>query len=323
MLDPNYHNCPICKTDLEQNGARYSVDELFRLWEPIRFSKETIDEHRNQSEYTVMYSCPRCRLDIFLPQIIGSQKFYVEAYNLTGLQNGSRFTYVDSKWDFDEAIKDVKSFESIIEVGCGPGSFLVKAKPYVRQIIGIEYNEEALQIARSKGLHVLRVDDQDESLKGKFDGVFSFHVLEHVGDPLAFMEQICSFVKPGGKIGISVPNQDGPVKYINPCVMNMPPHHATRWTLKTFKELAQRMDLIIERVAYEPLLLENQNYYSLYWVHQRLSGQRLTNRLARFILSKMLELFLGALAKLGHKYFTWLKGQSIYVLMSKPYKLSQ
>jgi len=46
-------------------------------------------------------------------------------------------------------------------------------------------------------------------------------------------------VKPGGLICISVPDQDGPIRFIEPCIMNMPPHHATRWRRPSFEALAR------------------------------------------------------------------------------------
>jgi 2-polyprenyl-3-methyl-5-hydroxy-6-metoxy-1,4-benzoquinol methylase len=317
MFIDNNKSCPICQTDLIQSETKYSIEELFKLWDPIRFSSETIEEHKKQAKFTVLHACPKCKLEIFLPQIIGSQNFYIEAYNLKETQKDSEFTYIDEKWDFDEAIKDVKLCKSIIELGCGNGNFLERAKAYVQKTYGIEYNDEAIKVARKKGIEILRSNSSINKLKGQFDGAFSFHVLEHVDDPISFMKKICSLIKLDGKIGISVPNQDGPIKYINPCIMNMPPHHATRWRLQTLKELALRMGLTIDRVAYEPLWLNSHYYYSWYWVQHLLQKKSLPHYMSRLVLSKLLQIFFRILSKLGYKYFRGLKGQSIYVRMSK------
>lgn len=304
--------CPICKVSLSKKGAPYTIDELFKLWVPIQFDKETIEEHRCQSEYTQMYSCPECDLEVFLPQIIGTPDFYIE------LQKASDPYYVSDKWDFEEALKDAKNAESIIEIGCGPGTFLEKAKPYVNQVFGVEYNDQALKIARSKGLKVFGVDDEDAvKMKGQLDAAFSFHVLEHVPDPVGFIREMFTWVKPGGFIGLSVPNMEGPVKYINPCISDMPPHHATRWKMQTFEVLAKRHGFKIERVAYEPLCASNYYYYSSYWVNHYFPAKSLPNSFLRLILPRLFDLTFKTLSIINKKTLNLLRGQSIYICMSK------
>jgi SAM-dependent methyltransferase len=153
-------------------------------------------------------------------------------------------------------------------------------------------------------------------MHGYFDVAVSFHVLEHVGDPKAFLQTLSGFVKPNGIIGISVPNQAGPIRFIEPCAMNMPPHHATRWRLRTFEVLAEILGWKIERVAYEPLLLENHSYYSIYWLQHIMPGSSGLIYIVRNILSLSLRAAFSLLYRVGLKYFRPLRGQSIYVLMS-------
>lgn len=304
--------CPICNAALIEKGNPYSIDELFKLWAPIQFTKETIEEHRCQSEYTQMYSCPECDLEVFLPQIIGTPDFYIE------LQKASDPYYVSDKWDFEEALKDAKNAESIIEIGCGPGTFLEKAKPYVNQVFGVEYNEQALRIASSKGLKVFGVDDEDAvKMKGQLDAAFSFHVLEHVPDPVGFIREMFTWVKPGGFIGLSVPNMEGPVKYINPCISDMPPHHATRWKMQTFEVLAKRHGFKIERVAYEPLVASNYYFYSHYAIKYWLPWDNLFVQLLQSIVSRLFDLLFRILSLFNKTSLGILRGQSIYVVISK------
>jgi len=309
--------CPICNTELKSSSDLYSLNELFELWAPVQFSQETLREHFSQASYTKLYSCPECDLDIFLPQIVGTSNFYLDLSKY-----GPINYYEDEKWDFEEALKDAEKSNSIIEIGCGPGNFLEKVKPCVAQVCGTEYNEHALRIAGSKGLKVLGKDDDMSVNKGQFDAVFSFHVLEHVADPVGFLQELCSWVKPGGKIGISVPNQDGPVKYIDPCVQNMPPHHATRWYLRTFEVISNKVGLKIERVAYEPLMVQDHYYYSTYWIDYAFPEESLLTNFARNILRKIapisFQVIFGMLGKFNKNSLHLLKGQSIYVLMSTP-----
>jgi SAM-dependent methyltransferase len=320
VIQENFHGnqvaeCPVCGRQLSKSDVSYSVDELFALWSPIKFSAQTIEDHRRQSPSTTLHVCSHCRLEIFLPPIIGTPQFYVEGYNLSGAQGQSAFGYSDDKWDFNEAIKDVESDHSVIEIGCGPGNFLTKVRPYVKRVVGAEYNAAAMNQARSKGLSVVPFNETFSSYKGEFDRVYAFHVLEHVEAPLELLARFLTLLKPGGKIGISVPNQDGPIAFIHPCIHNMPPHHATRWRLRTFETAAERLGMRIERVSYEPLLLQNHAYYSKYWVQDRFGGPGLWRRSFCWTLSRGLQIFFTLLKGCGLMYFLPLRGLSIYVLL--------
>jgi SAM-dependent methyltransferase len=317
-LASNNSICPICGAHLRVNGPVYRVDELFEMWKPIKFSTETIEEHRRQSPQTQMYSCGTCCLDIFLPQIVGTPAFYVEAYSLNASCSGPGiFTYSDDKWDFHEALKYMPASRSALEVGCGPGNFLVMVGQRVQEVCGIEYNEPALESARSKGLRVFRSLEDLDVKKEHFDAAFSFHVLEHLAEPVSFVEEISTWVRPGGTIGLSVPNQDGPIKYITPCITNMPPHHLTRWRLRTLRTMADKLGLVVRHVGYEPLLLQNHSYYSLHWLNHRFKGRGLVSRPIRGVLTRGMNTLFGTLIKINRKYFRFLRGQSIYVSLLK------
>jgi len=310
--------CPICNVELIKQVEYYKINELFLLWKPIEFSHETINEHLQMADATQLYKCDKCRLEIFLPQIIGSSSFYIEAYNLKGMQSNSEFTYSEDKWDFEQAGIDIENDQSrVIEIGCGNGNFLEQIQDKLLSVAGVEYNLAALETAKAKGLNVCSPEDIDDTYVGKWDAVVSFHVLEHVGDPVKFVREMASLAKPDGLIGISVPNQDGPIKYIRPCVMNMPPHHATRWCKRSFEALAHKLDLEITRVTFEPLLLENHSYYSVYWVKKVIPGKWFLPTFFRQVLSGALRIFFGTLYRAGIKTFPLLKGQSIYVAMKK------
>lgn len=310
------HSCPVCSSPLVAKGRDYTVEELFKLWEPVTFSQHIMDEHRQVASATRLHNCPECGLGIFLPQIIGTPGFYVEAYNLGGTQKDSEFTYANDKWEFNEALQDTEGCMRAIEFGCGNGNFLGKLGKSVPEIAGIEYNPSAIETARARGFLVF--PGADPSVGASWDAAFSFHVLEHVADPVGFIRQIRAAVKPGGLIGISVPDQDGPIKFIEPCIMNMPPHHATRWRLATFEALARRLGLEIRRVAREPLSLDNHGYYSVHWVSHFLPGSSLPVKAARKLVSLSLRAFFGGLRRLGIRVFPFLPGQSLYVLMATP-----
>ena len=312
--------CSICSVGLERTDETYTIDEIFRLWKPIEFSQKTIEEHHKVAELTTLHRCPQCHLEAFIPQIMGSPNFYVEAYNLENTQGSSAFGYSEDKWDFDQALSDAKGCSNVFEFGCGKGNFLRRAITVAENVAGLEYNDAAIAAARARGFDVFTSETQPGTIGDSWDAAFAFHVLEHVKNPVSLVESMVEILKPGGLIGISVPNQRGPIKYIKPCVMNMPPHHATRWELSAFQALAKRLDLQILRVAYEPLLLENHSYYSIYWVESFLRGESRVIKMFRCVISIFLRSFFGTMHRLNIRYFSMLKGLSIYVLMQKKQK---
>ncbi len=308
----NILHCPVCDQQIVSSSSRLELREVFDAWKPIHvFSEEIVDSHLKQSDYTDLYVCPNCALEIYSPQVTGTDQFYSELQRDAGV-----LYYREDKWDFREASKDIEKGDSIIEIGCGIGSFLLMVQSKGAHACGTEYNQDALEVARSKGLTVYNSKVDLNAIQGKFDSAFSFHVLEHVANPLEFVNDMLSLVKPGGKIGVSVPNQAGPLKYVK-SVFNMPPHHVTHWQYKTFLSLAQRLNLKVLRVAYEPLLLENHNYYSFYWLNHQFPDTNRANPYIRRVLSFGMKLFFNFLMKLGVKHFKFLKGQAIYVLMVK------
>ncbi len=304
-------NCPVCNSKLLRTGENYTIDSLLGLWEKmdVKFSDSVIKNLKAQTEITALYDCPECRLGIFHPLLSGTPEFYQE------LQSKMDY-YENDKWDFHEALKEVVGLQSVIEIGCGPGNFLMKCIEKGIKAYGTEYNQDAAKIAETRGIEIL--DNQILNNKDSFfDAVFCFHVLEHVEDPLGFIIFLLKLVKPGGKICISVPNQDGPLKYIDPCIMNMPPHHLTRWKLKTFQILAKKTGLKISRIAYEPLLLTNHSYYSTFWVNSFFKDNSVVIRKIKTILTRFLTKLFERLLIKNYKYFQYLRGQAIYIVFEK------
>jgi len=311
------HVCTVCGSPLKAIGKAYSIDQLFELWCPTKFSEAVIEEHRLQAEETQLYRCAECLLETFLPQIIGVPSFYQELAEPVGDDVHGAGYYEDVKWDFIEAQKEVKCCESIIELGCGPGQFLDLSRSEKRRVVGAEYNKSAIEAAKNKGLEVYLVGTLPDELHNSFDGAFSFHVLEHVSSPMDFLGDLASYVKPGGLIGVSVPNQGGPIRFIEPCAMNMPPHHASRWSELTFRYAAKKLGLQVEKTAFEPLLLSNHGYYSKYWI------EHLSKKRGFFVksllkgLSYCLKIFFRVILLLGFRHFPLLRGQAIYMVFKK------
>jgi 2-polyprenyl-3-methyl-5-hydroxy-6-metoxy-1,4-benzoquinol methylase len=133
--------------------------------------------------------------------------------------------------------------DRLLEVGCGVGTFLVRAKERGWDVEGVDLSEEA--ISASRDVHGLPVRvgsfDELEFEEGAYAAIAAWEVLEHLPDPRRFLERARRLLRPGGIIACSVPNEGAKVPY--PEVRgpaSVPPVHLNFWdrrSLKTFFEL--------------------------------------------------------------------------------------
>lgn len=97
----------------------------------------------------------------------------------------------------------------LLSVGCGAG--LTEGELVRRgvEVIGIELNPEAAELARSRGVNVLQGDVgalNGELQPHRFDCLLYADVLEHLADPLSLLRDHTALLNPGGVVVISVPN---------------------------------------------------------------------------------------------------------------------
>lgn len=103
------------------------------------------------------------------------------------------------------------SFEkgfSVLDVGCGDGFMLDRIKDAfpLSQTFGIEPNKFAAEIAaRSHDVFHGTLEECPEIDK-KFDIIISSHVIEHVSDPVGFLDLLCRKLKDDGVVIIDTPN---------------------------------------------------------------------------------------------------------------------
>lgn len=95
----------------------------------------------------------------------------------------------------------------ILDVGCGDGSVLKLAQELGWKAEGVDFDLQAVDAARRKGLTVSvgRLADQryaDDS----FDLVLMNHVIEHVHDPLETLGEVYRVLRSNGLLVVTTPN---------------------------------------------------------------------------------------------------------------------
>ena len=175
---------------------------------------------RDKIRHTIprrVFRCEECTLIFLDPQKKDWEKYYREEYRQehTPVQNTkvSARELFDIYLPFQEARvakgrKYLKRTMHVLDIGSSTGHFLRAIKPYVKEVVGNEYNSEYAKFANEElGIttHTARLE-KTGLRKGSFDLISVLEVLEHVDEPLSFLKRIGEYLKPSGILYIEVPN---------------------------------------------------------------------------------------------------------------------
>jgi glycosyltransferase involved in cell wall biosynthesis len=99
--------------------------------------------------------------------------------------------------------------QRLLDVGCGPGTFLDLLRERGVPGLGIDFDAEMVALCREKGLSAQVADAQTiGSFRSEFDGVHAGHLIEHMpGEQMvAFLESCYDALVPGGILLVRTPN---------------------------------------------------------------------------------------------------------------------
>jgi len=225
----------------------FDVERIADDWKKY-FQIDVTDEFRGHKSIN-LYECNRTKLKFFMPaEVMGSDKLYDR------LQKFSWY-YMPQKWEFKYALKDISGCKNILEIGAGRGYFVKLGIDTGFNIRGIELCEKNVEIAKENGLPVERIDLKKAAdlFLGSMDAVVSFQVLEHVTNPYDFISWSIQTLRPNGKLIYSVPNSESYLRFQEYNLLDMPPHHMTRWSEYSFRSLEKIFPLKLEKIIFEPL----------------------------------------------------------------------
>lgn len=233
--------CPLCgggRHDLIETisyaDIRHVYERLYRLELPPR-----------EVDLLQYLRCTSCDLRFFVPQLGGDPAFYEQLQALP-------WYYLEDKTDFRIAQRLIPPDSEVLELGCGAGAF-AGFLPSGCAYRGLEYNDEAIRKARLRGLSVDRISVEELARAGgsMFDVICSFQVLEHVLSPRSFLTAAASLLRPGGTLVIAVPAEDSFLSYTVNNVLNLPPHHLTRWTDTALRNVARVIGLTLIHLEHD------------------------------------------------------------------------
>ncbi len=189
--------------------------------------------------------CTACGLVYADPMLAGGRALY------DWLTSFPKY-HAQGRWEWAK-LKELLVAEGrpvrLLELGAGQGDFLATLQDLPQVTAqGIDLAERSVAKAQARGLDVRKaaLEQVIEEAAGTYDAVVLSHVLEHVATPGALMGAVKNLLAPGGRILFSVPYSPMSREYLHDDVMNLPPHHMTRWNIRALDGLSKVTGLALE-----------------------------------------------------------------------------
>lgn len=121
---------------------------------------------------------------------------------------------------FDACVEKIRGWttphsSSLLDVGCGNGHFLWRAKQKGWAVKGIETSEEDARSAREKFEIEVTSQDFENYPKGEtFDCIAMWDFIEHVPNPREILEKARTLLKPGGLLLVATPDHFSLINFL-------------------------------------------------------------------------------------------------------------
>ena len=224
-------SCPVCT----------SSDKLIRF---------------NWGEYPVIH-CNQCGLDYCSQMVEKESGGNSSPVHMEGIEmmtkafhktNALAMKYAEKRLAIYESILNRKC-QNVLEVGCGPGVFYRPWKEFNVSWTGIDINPYWKEFGEKNQIPISNYSI--DSLNGQYDVVMAYQVIEHVEDPISFMESIMVLLKPGGIIHLELPNQNSLTSKLRQFSSKLsydygfiqPPMHLRAFREKTIYRLFENFNL--------------------------------------------------------------------------------
>jgi len=165
----------------------------------------------------IMYQCKECLVIWHDIKENNIDKFYESSEYRMRMENNADFEFYSEHHDTEVLEKleytGTGLFRNrvVADIGCGGGSFLDFLSGVASEIIAIEPSEIYQKGLSKKGYKVYSYAKLAlNNYKNKIDIVTSFDVIEHVENPLLFMQEIYGLLGDGGCAIIGTPS-DAPI----------------------------------------------------------------------------------------------------------------
>lgn len=115
---------------------------------------------------------------------------------------------LEKKYDDFKFLENLSFKGSLLEIGCGSGGNLERISKLGWEVTGTDFDKKAVEVARKKGLVVYLSEEFNKLNKSQFDVILLSHVIEHIGKPKAFLQNLNVNLNKNGYLVVLTPNVD-------------------------------------------------------------------------------------------------------------------
>lgn len=166
--------------------------------------------------------------------------------------------------------------KTVTEFGCGEGAFLRKISGSALQVNGVELQADFIASLTADGF---RCFDNPAALEFQSqDAVFAFHVLEHLPEPLAVLEELSGILKSGGLIVLEVPHASD---FLLSQMKSEAFRNFTLWSQHLILHTRESLKRMLQFAGFEDVVIEGVQRYSLsnhlHWLAHEMPGGHKTS----------------------------------------------
>lgn len=236
-------NCNFCESDnysikyIKEGYNIVQCNECELVYVNPRLTQEAIDQLYDENYF----------LGEGFDKSVQYQKEFEELSNKIDL----------SDWDtstIKELLKTNTHPPKLLDIGCGMGLFLWKAKQTGFNVEGIELSPFAADFVRSKGISVRDKSIYEEKLpENHYDAISMKEVIEHLPDPKVALQNVYDSLKSGGVLFMTTGNYDCPERKLRSkdWFYFMPEGHIYIFSNKTMKNY-------LKQIGFSKIIVTNQ-----------------------------------------------------------------
>lgn len=183
------------------------------------------------------------------------------------------------KWRNETFVDDTRRFEflknslvnkKVLDFGSGNGGFLELTKNISKELLGVELEKAIIPFYKEKKIPF---ENNLDNISDKFDIITSFHVIEHIKEPLIILEKLKNLLEDNGKLIIEVPNANDALLtiYENEAFSNF-----TYWSCHLYLHTQYTLNLLAKQSGFEVEFIKHIQRYPLsnhlYWLSKNKPG---------------------------------------------------
>lgn len=171
------------------------------------------------------------------------------------------------KPDYERTADATRRFESnlnfvagknVVDFGCGDGDFLRLVKNHCSQVCGVELQQDYIDSLNAAGI---RCESNLNSIpNASVDICVSFHVLEHLPNPLETLKALKEKLVGGGMLLIEVPHAND---FLLSTLENDNFKQFTLWSQHLVLHTRESLRRMLSHVGFEDIRIEGVQRYSL------------------------------------------------------------